>query len=149
MLTYSHSITTCGGTRKRPQRGRFQTFVIPDLIRDPFSQRCGNGPRIKSRVAMTNSVALGRTGPGLAHRFRFPKISRYAPNWAMTRFLAHSLPPRLGCAGRGSEREGGCGVTFVTFLTKRRGLPLRSAPRGSAFHLATRRAPWSNIARKA
>jgi len=43
--------------------GRNQTspiFVIPDLIRNPFSQRCANGPRIKSGVTILLASVIGR-----------------------------------------------------------------------------------------
>src|SRR5690606_22898612 len=51
------------GEKKRPLIGRNQTspiFVIPDLIRNPFSQRSANGPRIKSRVTILLASLIGR-----------------------------------------------------------------------------------------
>ena len=40
--------------------GRCQTFVIPDSIRNPFFQRCANGPRIKSGVTRQGRTTSGR-----------------------------------------------------------------------------------------
>jgi len=60
---------------------RLLTFVIPDLIRDPFLRRCENGPRIKSGVTMPGTSAsarkrLTRRSEHKMHRWPQPVVCR-------------------------------------------------------------------------